>query len=439
MRVLVLHQMKCRFWLVLALLLILFSCRKKEDDVYPTVQIITPSAGTSFDVFDSILASVKVSDDQHLELVQLDVITESNAFALPAEQRTEFDSLDETVNIVIEIDDVHLESGTYFLRAMVSDGTNEQFAFREIQIIEAPLQLLSTCVISNPFENESRLDTISGSSSQQVFSWGKRVNTAAVNSWNTEILMVAETSGDIQHLVGSDIEPSTIHPNQGNGSNPHFNEIIYDSETRRYYLSRYESKVEVRNPGGALALSFDTQMGKRPYQIGVSADYIIVEERDFDETTTHISAYFRSSGELYQSLVLEANEVCLIGIDGDDIWIWANDDSGELWEFDAESGLLILQHTFSEGLIRTGSFIEQSGLAAISFESSTHLMNPQNPGQSIATWSQPADEIDYDVVSNIYLLREAETVYSFVSGQGSAIGSANLPANPVEILLLYNK
>jgi|GEM_PF-5814445 len=417
-----------------------FSCRKPTDESLPTVRINTPLAGQFFHVFDTIFVNVKITDDLDLNWLKIDVINEQNVIATGAQVINNFDTLTETVNQPIIIDNIHLETGTYYVRATVSDGTNENYAFQEINIFEAPLERLNILAVSNPTSTSTRVDSLTENGFMEVHQWNQKVNLSVVNSWHREVLLAAETSGDIQMLFGDELLPGDIISGTGNGSNPDYNSIEFHSEFRQYFSSKYLAQIEVFNHGGVTSSTFNSAPGHRPYSIEPINSQIIVEERNLAETVTHVSSYNKSSGALLSSLALQADLV-EITHQGDDIWLWGNEESeGKLWLFDQEIGFITETHAFGSALGEIQDIVAvDDGTVGVAFASNSIVVEPGNQPSFGTLWDYGGDEIDYDAVANDFLVRNGDTVYILAPGDNNPHGQFDTPLNTTEILILYNK
>lgn len=417
-----------------------FSCKKPSDDSLPKVKINTPLAGQYFNVFDTLFVNVEISDNIALEWIKVDIIDEQNSVAIGAESRSNFDDLEEIVNIPLIIDDIHLETGTYHVRATVSDGTNENFAFQQITIFAAPLKRLKILAFSNPSLNTTQVDSLGENGFETAFTWNQKGNIATANSWHGEILLAAENSGDIKMLIGEELAPGEVILGDGNGSNPDYNAMEFHPEFRQYFSSKFLGQIEIRNRGGIESNTFSSTSGFRPYGIEPVNSKVIVEERNLSETITYVSSYNRSSGALLTSLALEANLV-EITHKNDEIWLWGNDGTqGKLWSFDSENGFITEVYAFSSALGEMQDVTAlPDGTVGIAFGSNSIMVDPDTQPSLGTLWDYGGQEIDYDLDIDEFLVRDNETIYLLAPGDNNPHGIFEAPENTFEIVILYNK
>ena len=122
-------------------------CGKRDNDtVSPSIQIENPTSGVIFYFGNTIEIEATITDNNKLESVELEIIDgQSNRYLqsqsfFPSDKSFELDHS-------LAHNDLYLPSGTYYIRITANDGENQQIAFREIQLIEAPRQLERVFVI----------------------------------------------------------------------------------------------------------------------------------------------------------------------------------------------------------------------------------------------------------------------------------------------------
>ena len=131
---------------MLLLFLCFLSC-DKEDTVPPVVVVNTPLSFSNFDVLDYITIQGKASDETNIEWVEIKLL--NNNLVSVADQIVLYSNdLEYDFNAVLLIDDIHLNSGNYFLKIAVSDGRNITTSYVELLLSAVPLALKNTYVVS---------------------------------------------------------------------------------------------------------------------------------------------------------------------------------------------------------------------------------------------------------------------------------------------------
>ena len=181
-------------WVAIALSAV--SCKKdRSDSLAPSIEINSPTIGSTYYYNSTISIEAVVTDDRQLKSVLVEITDAQNNRYLsphlfsPIAKRFE-------LNHTILCDDLYLSSGTYFVRITADDGENEQIAFREIQIMEAPRLI------------------------ERIFAVRNNGFTASIDTLHDETLLPCiNFQGDYRfggiesrtrHLIASDTSPSSL-------------------------------------------------------------------------------------------------------------------------------------------------------------------------------------------------------------------------------------
>lgn len=116
----------------------ILSCRPEVDDIPPTLTVNFPSDGATYDVLDTIVVSVDVTDNEAVRFVLTELITADGQLVLPGHQEAVC-SNGASLTFGYPVDDIHIESGDYYLRISADDGTQKRTAFIELSLFEVPL------------------------------------------------------------------------------------------------------------------------------------------------------------------------------------------------------------------------------------------------------------------------------------------------------------
>jgi len=176
------------------------SCRKKAcDEIAPTIQITTPTTGEVFYYQNTIPIEALITDDQRLESVTVEVTDAQNNRYLASQAFNTNDNRFE-LNHTIVHNDLYLSSGNYYVRITANDGENEQVAFREIQLIEAPRRIERIFTVSSQgslttidtLHNESIMPCIDFNSAYRFGGVESRTRQLAVTGASPASLMVLD-------------------------------------------------------------------------------------------------------------------------------------------------------------------------------------------------------------------------------------------------------
>ena len=138
----------------------LLSCKKdKKDTQSPNITFVSPNNGQTYKMYDTIIVSAHVSDNQHISYINV-TLTDANHSALQASYSVPISSADFTFNIKYILTQFHLLSGTYYIQITADDGYNTTSSYQSIYITESPTQLWGYCtVLKNSNQTINQIDT----------------------------------------------------------------------------------------------------------------------------------------------------------------------------------------------------------------------------------------------------------------------------------------
>ena len=127
-------------YLIISLLIIIITSCKKEVNSDPQIVIISPTENQQFNVLDTIQVKCIVCDDNGIENIKTVLVNES---LIPVLNPVNYYPQTENKNIDLEIlyplDDIHLESGKYFILVRAFDGTHFKNKYVSINLDEVPV------------------------------------------------------------------------------------------------------------------------------------------------------------------------------------------------------------------------------------------------------------------------------------------------------------
>ena len=186
-----------RYCCLIILLATLFTaCKKSGDNIPPTIEITVPAYMSGFQVFDFVNVEAIVRDESQLQAITVDI------------QNQNFNNVIPTISVPITgnpqqvsesayLNDIHLESGVYYLKVWASDGFNERSVFREITVTGVPLSINNMFVISNPVSSEQSWSVFTSGSLVPFHTFESEYGGAAVNSYFQYLYTMGAESDDL--------------------------------------------------------------------------------------------------------------------------------------------------------------------------------------------------------------------------------------------------
>lgn len=235
---------------LICLLAVLFSCNKPEDTQPPSLLIHAPTAGESYNALDTLFVDFEVTDDVVVQQVLVELITAAGALAHPGKAAVVCNA-GERVTLVYPLDNIHLESGQYYLRFTASDGSNNKSAFVELQLFEVPLALEAVCWIEGgntlrygswPSEETGEVALPSPMSRLYPDRWNRRMVCSSL--WGEDLTFVDMQDGTlIQSVAIPNVDelPAIGH---------------FDIHSRRYYHLHPDGWMHVFSSSGSASGGF---------------------------------------------------------------------------------------------------------------------------------------------------------------------------------------
>lgn len=219
---------------------LLLGCRKESDSKPPVIVISSPSEGDTFYYLNTIIVHAEISDDSRLDKIIVEVTNSANtrfleSYAINPEDRTQ------TVHWTTALDDLYLESGTYFIKITASDGENESIEFQEIQLIGAPRILERVCIIRADGATTA-VDTLQGNVPVAWFNDPSNYAFGGIDSRTNHLVMCGTDPSQLRSLAYPDLQ--TL-----NGTAPLnsavFNAFFHDRIDHKFYWGDTQGQLFV--------------------------------------------------------------------------------------------------------------------------------------------------------------------------------------------------
>jgi hypothetical protein len=148
--------------LAFILLLLLATCKKEGDDIAPSIQMVFPTDAVFMSLPDTLNVIAIVKDNVEVRSVRVSLVNDENVTVGPSFANT-FSSAEVNFNVAFIIEDLSLETGSYFLQITASDGENESKAFVSLSLVEVPREMLGTLYsYQNGGQTAIRYDLLNG-------------------------------------------------------------------------------------------------------------------------------------------------------------------------------------------------------------------------------------------------------------------------------------
>ncbi len=423
------------FYLLITVALFAWGCRQ-TDETPPSIQISSPDAMSNFDVGSLIDVVGSVADETRLEWVKIELVdNNSQVVASAISINPDIPSID--FHKAIVVDDVHLESGNYFIKVSAFDGENTASEFVEITLNEIPLQLSGAYIV-----------TSSGSSSYEVYEIDSMGNTvflknysgeftdATSNSYHQYLTFVGGANGNLWSMdPESNINlwnlpvQSTVFP--------YFSKIITDNEDHLTYASLGDGQVAGYNKDGVGVYNAYSGVGYRPEDLHVQGEYLFSEQVG-SAGAVKLSLYHTSTGILYQELQVDKDLVGFSERNSDEVFVFMNDaGQGEMHVYGVSGNYFWEPHSVPVGAINDVARVDANEVVIAHESGLLRYTYTNNSMINIVPGINPSN-VSYDSLNDVLLVGVGNEV-RYYDRLGNLVNTVSHTGVVDAVLLYYNK
>lgn len=428
---------------ILLIPLLLLSCKKKDDTERPQIEITTPSTLTNYNYLDVLNVSATVTDNNTITAITIDVVDASLVSVMPSRTETP-NSASYTMTEAILLDNVHIETGTHYVKVTATDGYNDVIEYQEIFITGAPLIREGILMIGTGggVVDINLVDDMYNVTS--YYSEARDFSDASISSYYQYFTLAGSFNNSFKAMGLQFQDVIYEKPSESSWPEPYFYEVYYSEDSRLTYVSTSDETESINgyNKYGTIQSNLDPYPGHRPHRVLEHDDYALVEQHAVVGTDIDLAVYFKSTGFLMQSQQMDMDLVGLFGYDPDNAIVFGND-LGQGY---------VAVYVINE--IPSGNYFWYPATAspgvfhdAVQVDSDTYVLSHDD---GIMVYSQAsmsfttivpgvvANELAYDKLNNLILAADGSTMNVY-SMSGSLITTvAN--GQPIDkILVWYNK
>jgi hypothetical protein len=415
------------------------SCKKETDEYGPKVVFNTPFENQSFMVYDNIAVNASVSDETRITelaitLVDLNYIPVQSSLLVPVSSSTI------TVNVSYPVDNIHLESGMYYLMITASDGKNDSRTFRRVLIIGVPkvLKKVFVATSSSVFQtNLSFIDsTFSGMNFNNTFS-GDYLAVSS-SSYDQQVFMCGNYTGAFTSLtVPDNTLKFTISP--AVSASPYFTGFY--AEDRKIFVGRYDETIKGYSTAGNIIYSGTANPGYYVRRMIMNNGYMVAEEKH-KTSSGKVLVSFYSTGTPEQQVAINQDVVAFCEKDDHKVFVFGNN---------AGQGVIQLYDRLNNNLWDPYPYSLAAGsiLSAVKIDLDTYLIGHSNgtiykyqyTSGSMTTYlnGYAANQLKYDALNNNVYIVEANLITAVDYPSKVIMHSVSSAESILGISFLYNR
>ena len=433
-KVLILINFRSMRWLFLLTILCITGC-KKRDEVPPEVVMELPYNQAHYQYGDVIPVKASVSDNQSLFSIEVSLVNADQQVVMPTRLFHPEEAV-YSLSMGFELNDVRLETGTYFVRVRASDGEHTQNEFREVHITGAAKAVKEILFVeqSGGTYNLSALNDTTGNTSLE-WTIGQEFLCMVVNSWDQVVGVSGHTNED---FVAIDWESKFEKWREQVVAGVSVSMIAYDDAEHLFFIGKSDGKKMLKYKSGTTALTLTEWFGTlfEPQAGAVGSDFVACYELDHVDGADKLNYYDRETGVHYQSRSL-TKEIDYLAPRNNQEFLAVSDQGGALLEVDvvnAQNNTLINLYSSVNTSINDVVQIDANTLV---LATSTGVYVYAYGGAATQISTQVAQGLDYDTV-NQRLAAIGNNNLVLMDLAGNTLNS--FPVNGgVEVAFLYNK
>ena len=422
-------------WFFLFTLLFITACKKK-DELAPEIRISQPLNLTGYNLYNTVHIQGTVTDDRKLEFVTLQIVDNT---MLPVTVIKSYTPSDKqfTINTGFFLEDIHLESGVYFIKIKASDGEHEVSEFVEINITGVAKTLKEILVV-NAIAGQYYVNSIDSLDQlNQEFIIGNEFLDININSYD-QLIAISGTTNETYRVI--DWISKSINWEITALQNPpfvYFNAMSYNPDKRHFYISTSTGQKYIKNKtGGSVILSGIYQSMYQPFEVGFGVDYFLVDEFNAGMSSHHLVKYNYTTGNPIQNISIPFNMTHLIQGSIDEFFVFGNQSGvAKMYRYNVSGNSIWEPYTFTEVLkdvvkVSNNIYYLAMGSGLYQYTVGNNSLIPVNTAIVI-------DKMEFDQVNNqIYCLNTSGI--QVLSVAGTIIRSIPV-TNAISVGLLYNK
>ena len=307
--------------LLLVVPFLLNSCKKREDEEMPVIQIQSPANGFQANVFDTLHVRIHVSDNRQLESMRVQLVSTQLSGILPSVSIPVDDkSYDAVFDYVIS--NFRMASDNYYLSVEVSDGNNTARAYSNIYVTGVPRALNGFFAAAIPIPGILNIYKGDTSWSASLFnSYPSDFTDMAVSDYWQQVYTNGIFNGPLK-ATSIDGATAGFSIQAINGPSPYWGPLSV-KDSRLWVGYRAIGLFKSFDYSGGSNFSSATSSGYFPELSLQSNDKFYTEQEDISAANEEMVVYSTAGGALQQA-PMSMDAVAMFEKGPDEIYVLGN-------------------------------------------------------------------------------------------------------------------
>jgi hypothetical protein len=434
------HVQKKYFILTFILIGFVFSCKKKDaDQTGPKITFSSPVFNQSFHVNDYVHVQATVTDETNLSTISVSLLDDQlNPAHITV--AVSVSSPSTNIDLYYALDNIHLETGTYYILITASDGSNVARVRQKIFVNGIPKVVKKIVVVSSSNSSQTNMSFVDSAFSSiipyRIFS-GDYIGSS-VSSYYQQVYMSGNYTGN---FTGIKLENNSVKFSVSPivSSSPYFTGFFNTDKIN--YIARYDGFLRGYDYTGNPVYNASARSGFYVKHFCFNSNYLIAEEKEITSSSKNLITFY-TTGTSLQQTPLNQDVVEFCEKDYANVFVFGNvAGQGVIQLFDRINNHLWSPYNYP---LDTGSI-----LSAVKIDANTYLIGHsngtiykyefQNSSMTSYLTGYSAVKLKYDELNNELYVVEGNRISTFDYPTKMFHHSVNSSEQILDIHLLYNR
>ncbi len=415
----------------------LFSCKKSTDDEYPVVNWISPANGIQINVMDTLHVQLHLTDNDGLNSLEVKLVNAQMIQVMPS---VFFPLHGKTadVDFIYPVNSIRLATGSYYLNAQLSDGSNIQNSYRNIYVTAVPRVFKGFFAAITPNSNNFTIyKTDTNWVPAQYANQSSDFGDMEVSSYWQQLYFSGSVTGNLRAMSldgltsGFSITPLI-------STQPYWG-LMSTNNSRLTVSYRNDDHVKSLDENGVVAFNGTGDNGFYPIHNIQIGNRTYSEQKDISSSTVKMVVYI-SNGVPLQETLLGMNAVAMFEKDSNDVYVLGNNaGQGHLEIYDALANGLWEPIVLPAGTVTSAAEIDPNTLLIGMSDGTVYTFTYSPVG--LLTWTSGINpsQLRYNDVDGKVFSAEGMNVKEYNYNPFSLTRTIAVPDSVRDLELWYNR